>query len=379
MRRDPIQSRESVPPRKLVLSTVQVLRGVAALMVGFYHLTTQIPAYAPLLWPSFWPAGSAVMAHGVDIFFVISGFIMLVSSRDMRAADFMARRIIRIVPLYWMFTLLLIAGIAVKADLFHSTTVTAGSAIKSFAFVPFFNPANPDKIWPLLVPGWTLNYEMFFYLVFAATLFAPFGRRILLCMLVFTVFASIRLVPGFEHSAVLQFYSSPIIFEFVGGMIVGRLFLSSWKLPVLACLGMIGVGFVLLLTKAQPQSEAEAASLLTSGLPSCLIVLGAVQLDKVSGITMNWKLPLSLGDASYSIYLSHIFTLGVARGIWSWVNPAGAPQLDALGFAVFGMSAVALVGVACYRMVEKPLLEWSLRNWKRRWRATPRVGVSHPA
>lgn len=348
----------------VVLPTVQILRGVAALMVAYVHIYV-VSGYGHHLWPSYWPTDGLVMARGVDIFFVISGFIMLVSSRTMSPGNFIVRRLIRIAPLYWFFTFLIVVMATVTPDLFKTTVVSLEGVIKSLAFVPQFNEGRPDEIQPLLPPGWTLNYEMLFYLVFTGALFVPLRYRVALCTLVFAVLMTGRLAPGFPESAVLRFYADPILFEFVGGMILGHIYLSLWKLTRPLCVLVMFLGFCLLLTGALDTGWVHpAARAWAYGAPSCLIVLGAVLLDKLPSTAAVWKIPTALGDASYSIYLSHMFVLGAERYVWKALGLHQDTALHAAGFAVLGMLAVAVGGLICYRYLEKPLLHACQRGWR---------------
>lgn len=341
-----------------ILPTVQILRGVAALMVAYLHLYA-VSGYETRLWPSFWPADVKVLARGVDIFFVISGFIMLVTSRSMTPADFIIRRIVRIAPLYWFFTMVIVVLATVKPDLFRTTVVTFNGVIKSLAFIPYINEGRPDEISPLLPPGWTLNYEMMFYVVFAGALFAPLRYRVVLCTCLFSILVAVRYTAAYEQSAIVRFYADPILFEFVGGMIVGHLYLSSWKLSRVMCMSMIAVGFGLIATAAM---DWHAGSVtwrpLAYGLPSCLIILGGVCLDKGTIGRATWKVPALLGDASYSIYLSHMFVLGAERYVWKVFGLTQDTAWHAAGFALVGMAGVCVAGVLCYWYIEKPLLHF---------------------
>ncbi len=117
---------------------------------------------------------------GVDVFFVISGFIMWsISARESRPAAFMVNRIVRITPLYWLATGVMIFG--ALAGLFPRVVLTPDHIVNSLLFIPHVSPSN-HQVWPLLVQGWTLNYEMFFYALFALTLFAPRALQALLCV-----------------------------------------------------------------------------------------------------------------------------------------------------------------------------------------------------
>ena len=141
------------------LLSIQYLRAVAALMVVFHHIINAKPwLFNPLEnYPS--------LATGVDIFFVISGFIMYVAARNEAPLEFLKKRIIRIVPLYWVATLAFVI-VKTKLHIFSLTPEDWLHIAKSLAFIPHHDPTNPGKIWPYLIQGWTLNYEMFFYLIF---------------------------------------------------------------------------------------------------------------------------------------------------------------------------------------------------------------------
>ncbi len=154
-----------------LIHPIQYLRGIAALMVVWHHGVGQLATletYFPFRFGT----------SGVDLFFVISGFIMVVTTagRDVTPTEFIARRFVRVVPLYWVLTLALAATALVAPSLFRSVTLTAVSLIQSLLFIPHFSPSHAGMIWPVLVPGWTLNYEMFFYVVFAASL--AFSHRL---------------------------------------------------------------------------------------------------------------------------------------------------------------------------------------------------------
>src|SRR5438045_2337056 len=145
---------------------IQMLRGIAASMVVFVHLDVQLArlGYRTL--------GSGWLATGVDIFFVISGFIMWVSVErrpDMTAGTFLRNRLIRIVPLYWLVSAGVLTMTFAAPQLLHTTVFSAPHAIASFLFLPARHPVV-GNFWPLLIPGWTLDYEMLFYVLFAAAI-----------------------------------------------------------------------------------------------------------------------------------------------------------------------------------------------------------------
>ena len=109
---------------------------------------------------------------------MISGFIMVLTSSNAAPRDFAVRRIIRIVPLYWTLTGALMLLALWKPEAFRATAASLEYLVKSLLFIPYPNPGQGGQLFPLLVPGWSLNLEMFFYAVFTATLFPPRRRRI---------------------------------------------------------------------------------------------------------------------------------------------------------------------------------------------------------
>ena len=159
------------------LQGLQVLRAVAALGVVFHHLpiflegklglTGVVP---PLL----------LGAAGVDLFFVISGFIMVYSSEPLFGRPhaprvFLLRRLSRIVPLYWAATSFLLGYLLLVGVAFVRVNLPWDVILTSYAFIPF--PRRDGLMMPVLNVGWTLNYEMFFYLVFAAAILLPRAWR----------------------------------------------------------------------------------------------------------------------------------------------------------------------------------------------------------
>lgn len=136
------------------------------MMVVWHHATAEV-AMAPVFGkiPTFGPLG-------VDLFFGISGFIMLVTTWDkpIGPAEFMAHRIKRIVPLYWLATLSMVGLAVVAPALFKTLKWDAATLTESLLFIPHYSLSFPGDIKPLLVPGWSLHYEMFFYVLFAGAL-----------------------------------------------------------------------------------------------------------------------------------------------------------------------------------------------------------------
>jgi exopolysaccharide production protein ExoZ len=327
---------------------VQILRFAAAMLVVVMHITQAISIHINGTGPgNYWGAGSA----GVDIFFVISGFVMAMStallpadghSRISAAWVFMRRRLLRIAPLYWFYTLLKVALLLAMPALAVRSSVEPGHLAASLLFIPAMSPWG--LVQPTLPVGWTLNFEMLFYAVFAVAI-ALGAPRIRFCLAAFgLVFMGGYLLPD---SVALNFYAQTIVFEFILGVCIAHAFLHFRHAPPLAGWVVMVLGLVFMFA---PHWGHSADRLATWGCGAALVVLGAVWMEP-------WTLraPLAsrlsfLGDASYSIYLSHTF-----------VVPAGVMALKRLGVQdslaiVLAVSlAVVMVGCLSYIWLERPM------------------------
>nr|WP_145546204.1 acyltransferase [Variovorax boronicumulans] len=329
---------------------IQYLRAVAALMVVVHHARHYYGDVSG--WPIF---GSA----GVDIFFIISGFIMVHATRQLEtdggrlqaATDFLVRRLIRIVPLYWL-------ALAFQDRYLVRSGVADISLLQDFLFLPRFNPMHGGDILPSLIVGWTLNFEMFFYVVFALAIL--FGQRkhlaLVLMLLVLVVAGQVLDV---EKSAVLRVWTSGLLGEFALGMGV-YIFVNHRHWAPSATVASIGLiaGFMAL---ALPNGAVPR--LLADGIPAALIVWSGVHVGRAMP---RWRLWALLGDASYSIYLVHVFTLPYCYRLFNHLHLAEPTPLNVAIALTFSTVASAAVGVVVYRLIEKPLLEKMMVMWRRR-------------
>lgn len=314
------------------LHGIQYLRALAALAVVLFHAAER-SGHA-----------FAIGAAGVDVFFVISGFIMWVIAerRPVSPGRFLADRIRRIVPVYWLATGVMAAG--ALAGLFPNLVLTAGHVAASLFFVPMRSPSS-GELWPLLVQGWTLNYEMFFYAVFAACLLLPARLRLGTVAGLFGLLAAAGLAVNSDN-AVFVTYTRPIILEFVAGMAIGRLWLAG-RVPGRAmAIGLIGAslaGFAAIGIFRLPFDEW------TCGPLAAALVCGTAALERRASMA-QLKLPALLGAASYSIYLWHTFAISVVARAGA---AAGLPPLLVLILSTFAGIAA---GLCAYGLIERPLL-----------------------
>jgi len=327
-----------------MILSLQYLRGIAALMVVYVHVAVQAPRVSGTPLPL-----TDLGSYGVDLFFVISGIVMWVTTVDGRTSpiSFMRKRIIRIAPLYWSLTLLVSFIALVLPSLVYSTSFDLQHLVASLGFIPWENPKFPGYF-PVLIPGWTLNYEMMFYVLFAVALFLPAHWRlgaVLLALSGLTLLGVSGSVGG-----ILGYYTNPIVLEFGAGVLIGALFTSNIALSRVIAGVVLSIGLVLFFSLGLLTSLPRVV---VAGIPAALIVGGMVMLEKTKPVT---ELPIlrHIGDASYSIYLTHIITLPIITKVWTVLH------LDAQGWKIVPFYLVCLIGATvagsiAYRFIEMPL------------------------
>ena len=327
------------------LSNVQVLRGIAALLVVVFHIREEI---GERLGDDRWPS-MTFGAFGVDIFFVISGFILVYATApefgSVRAAPtFFLRRLTRIVPLYWAVT----AAYALFMVRTHQDPgYTAPYLAASLSFLPYPQPGGGDYS-PAYSLGWTLEYEMFFYLCLAGVIALPRTLAVstlsvvLLCLAV-----AGQLVP---MPWPLDFWSNSQIIEFVFGMILAEAYLRKVRLPGWLCVALALGGFAAVLASVPSMDQWWAYRGLGWGLPGAALVGAAVfHRPRKSGAVRRFL--ERLGDASYSIYLIHYLVFVLVAHLLRHHLTAIPP----LGYAALLLAASVGAAMITYRYFERPV------------------------
>lgn len=313
------------------LYSIQYLRAFAALAVVVFHAAHRLGL--PF----------AIGAAGVDVFFVVSGFIMMAISdnRPTTPAEFFRNRLLRIAPVYWIATIVMIAGAIV--GLFPNLKLDPAHVLGSFFFVPVASP-NSGNLWPVLVQGWTLNYEIFFYAVFALVLFLKPVRRLPVLATVFCLLVGLGLLLRPENP-VISFYTAPVVLEFAAGAALAKLWQSQRLPSPLIGLLMVGASIAGFAAIHFLRLEFDAW---TCGPLAVLLVFGALAIE-ASGKLPSLPFLGYLGDSSYSIYLWHTFAISVVAQIGLSLSP-GTPVI--LIAAVVGGTAA---GVIAYECLERPI------------------------
>lgn len=306
------------------LDILQMMRALAAIMIVALH--------AQVNWEF-----SLVNLHllrlgaGVDLFFVISGFVIVYASRPYFAAEggrsaFLVRRLLRILPLYWFVLTMRLAMAAVAVLLSAKAFPSLQAVLTSYLFIPYDSMGYGDAYpFPIIDLGWTLNYEMFFYAVLAVFIFLPLERAVLTTAAV--LLAAVLIGSNFSLALPFSFWFQPIILEFVAGMLLAVLFLRGVRLPPLLgiAVALCGVAIWTLIDLKRFEFQCN---------PGCysytrLLVFGggAIFLMAAATLTRGISLPrfaqplAKLGDSSYALYLLHPFIFRaflVASGGITW-------------------------------------------------------------
>ncbi|MES1156709.1 MAG: acyltransferase [Alphaproteobacteria bacterium] len=326
------------------LLSIQALRAVAALLVLVFHVVQTWRDDFGLFAHNIFPVG----ANGVDIFFVISGFIMCytTASPDERSPfKFACKRVARIVPLYFALTLVVFALAGAKTAS-HTDTGIEG-LVKSLLFIPY--QRADGNVYPVLFLGWTLNYEMFFYLIFTLALFVPrFAQRIVVAVMIALVASRLFIPP---QGIAGHFYTNNIILDFVWGCLLFGLwrkwpdvFARIWPLAVVGAI-LLGV---------QAYAEQMWPRSLAAGLPAALIVAVALGLRLPANAARTAM--VRLGDASYSIYLVHPFVVKLSAGVL--IRFFGANPLTASVHLVIALVATCAISLVLFAWFERPVNDW---------------------
>ena len=318
---------------------LQVLRVMAAVLVlithsGFYASERLDRTF------KYWETGAA----GVDLFFVISGFVMVYSSVNLNGdrrgwSVFSQRRIIRIVPMYWLATTLKLVVMVLAGEFVLHARFSLLNTGLSYLFLPTRN--SDGNFFPLLGVGWTLNFEMLFYLLFAVALFL----RVSVFKFVGAVLFLLAAGALFRRSnwPAVQFYLSPIVLDFFFGMLIAKACLRGKYLPRGTAVLSVFAGLLLLLVFPVTIRHTSLA-----GLAAAMIIGGVVGLEAWLTWIPGWL--IYLADASYVIYLFHPLVAPAAPMVLSKLNMP-YPLLSIALSICFAL----LAGCFIHKLVEKPV------------------------
>ncbi len=336
-------------PARDDIVAIQGLRWLAASLVVWVHAEHELEKVAARAHHALRFSRAIEFGIGVDIFFCISGFLICLVSRGQfgrsgAGTDFLKRRVLRIVPLYWLATAAMLgATLAIPSLLNHSVLSPAQAAL-SFLMIAW--PDRQHQVFPLLASGWTLNVEFYFYALFA--LVVRFRRTLAVGLLLLWFGSSVLVDQVWTTSPWwLNFYAQPIVLEFGCGMLFCMAYERGIRMPAVWAVpgALLAVGLHLGL-----RDLGHVPRVIGNGVPASLLFLCCVFS---AGTAMPRRLAdfiRLMGQSSYALYLTSPFAINLAVEV---LIRHGVHRVGVLLVASSLFSIV--VAVAVFRFVERPL------------------------
>lgn len=338
-----------------MLRNLHLLRALAALGVVYFHITST--AGLDLAWD--------VGSRGVDVFFVISGFIIAYIGAK-KPEHFFVRRLIRIVPFYWAATLVVFTAATVLPQFFRSTDASLQHLLPSLLFFPHLSASG--EVQPTLILGWSLNFEMYFYVLFALALLLSTRWAPVLCVAGIVAVVLIGKLLG-PVSTAFDFYARTTSLEFCYG--IGVYYVLAWcerrkailadstvlKRVVVLALIASAVAIVLL----EKHYKDSVPRYLAGGLPAAVIVLSALLLERLFGIFSRSRIAWLLGEASYVIYLIHPY---IVFGVLRLLLPRTGDLSLAMDVVVIAglLALTSTISILIHLLFEKPVMAFLRRK-----------------
>ena len=322
-----------------MILSMQYMRAIAALLVVIHHARFKASIYStnPLEW---FHIGGA----GVDLFFIISGFIMCytVDTKKISLSKFLIARVKRIIPLYWVLT-----SFALVAFMLYPDKVNSSGGVTNIAASYFLFPTTDSY---LIKNGWTLSYEFFFYALFATGLFFISKLRFLLPVILISLLVGIGIIIE-PKNQIVNFMTDSLLLEFVFGIF---LFYLYKKTQLNTTLGFVFVALAVLAFYIVNQNQLNYPRVVEYGLPALLLFIGMLSFEPFFQKNKSHPFLLlfeSIGNSSYSLYLLHPFVLVAATMI---LVKLGLAEHGYLFAALLSISSI-IGGHLCYLILEKNL------------------------
>jgi exopolysaccharide production protein ExoZ len=342
----------ATPPGTIV--NLSALRVVAAIAVVYFHITSE----AGLNFTQ------SFGTRGVDIFFVISGFIIAyIGSKN--SDKFLLRRLIRIVPFYWAATIGVFAIVLVFPTLLRSTRADFLQLLCSLLFIP--RETDYAGLFPTLILGWSLNYEMYFYVLFSISLLAFKRHAPLVCVALIALVFFLISASGTTNPSVL-FYARPLVFEFVFGIFAFYLLLyfegQSQRFQRLAIvkymLLAVFLAALLVIFLFEYAGGLGLPRAIGAGIPAFFIVTCAILLERVYGVSVSNRLLFQLGESSYILYLIHPYIIfGVLRALIRLDHEPSAFESSIIVVSLIAVSSA--IAIAIHLFFERPVMNYLRR------------------
>lgn len=332
------------------INSIQILRGVAALLVVLYHILMTEDKFSGSnkLLPDFFEIGKT----GVDLFFVISGFILSVITYDTwgegNSLKFILKRFSRIYPTYWFYLLIALSVYFVQPGLVYSSQHTEFNFLTSLFLIPNRKP-------PLILAAWTLVYEVYFYVLFSLVI--SFTKKYVLTMFSIWLFLLIGInlfVTVDKNDYLLYFIAHPFQIEFILGVFCAVLYKSDkiripnilYGMLCLISLSLIPFFYYTVYKQILFQS-------IIFGLLYSTIVFTLVSIERTS--KRNYpKVLITIGDSSYSMYLSNMMILNALGRIWNITLNQSSTLLDNWVFLFISLGVIIIWSYLSARYLERP-------------------------
>lgn len=336
----------------MTLKGLQILRFIACLFVVYCHLKV----------------AKMIGFFSLDIFFLISGFVisLMILRPQQTVAHFIKGRVARVLPLYWGLTIVIFLMAIVAPSLLNSTTANPVNLFKSLFFVPYRKESG--LIDPILAVGWTLNIEIMFYVFCALSLMFAVAMRtwfIGACMIGLYLFCNY--FHPYTSSAPVEFYSAHYMVVLVLGVIMHQVYVRNrafFVLPKWPGIALITFLLMLLIYLDYTRDwHLDYQYLLGLTVPSILLILAVLSMEHHIGDGPLVRFAVYMGDASYSIYLTHVFVIEAMRKL--------LPHLIS-GFSVISIPGAILTFLACFcvgalldRFYDKPMVKRASAYFRR--------------
>lgn len=342
---------------KKVINSIQFLRGIAALAVVVHHTGGYVKRYfePTVLWGDYFSIGFG----GVDLFFVISGFIIHFTSekyvdKPSKLGEYLKKRFVRVFPIHWfILTLLFVSGWLITS-VFHRNIFSIGyphtlsAYLQTYTLFPLHFAINPVT--------WTLSYEVFFYLIFALLIISKRLWFIPLSILLvsgYTIYQNYLQDGGVAEMTYFKFIFSGYNFEFMFGFLIYQ-FYDQLKFTTIVSVILLFVGLGIFMGFGYGVSDFDNYKrLLIFGFPSALIVVAMLNLERNQTISIP-KFWILLGDASYSLYLIH-FPIMLLMNKLPQILGYSLTANQEVNYSYFIILTIIASSIIIHKYLEKPL------------------------
>lgn len=327
-----------------MINSIQYLRGLAALVVVLYHASKALIIHFLPTETNYFFWGAA----GVDLFFIISGFIMvyITYNKKLDIKDFLLKRVIRIYPIFWFYATIALILFLINPNMINRSSEHPTLILPSYLLIPYTEFTN------LVLVAWTLVYEIHFYLIFSLSLILSNKYRYIVAGLILSI-AALSSLFDYE-SYYLKYITDPIILEFLLGMIVYFIIFKREDRLTFFILSIFLISSILFLLI----NDSLPDRVLYYGVPAFTLMLIVLYMDTIKligkGNNRISKILMSLGNSSYSLYLSHIFCIGAGMLVFNKLNVINNLTSQILIFSL-AIGSV-LWGFISYKFIENPLI-----------------------